>query len=85
MNEHVRLSLDDSLLLYTDGVVEARNDGELFGEDRLIALLQSLRSASAQETAEAVRLGALDFAGSLRDDLHVVCVRLASAASSRRR
>jgi PAS domain S-box-containing protein len=76
-NEHVRLSLDDYLLLYTDGVTEARRDGEQFGEQRLCELAARLWGGSAQEIAESVRDAAREFAGQLRDDLHVVCLRLA--------
>jgi serine phosphatase RsbU (regulator of sigma subunit) len=64
-------------LLYTDGVTEARRGRECFGEKRLVDLVCRLRRRSAQEVAEAVRAAALEFAGSLRDDLHVVCLRLA--------
>jgi sigma-B regulation protein RsbU (phosphoserine phosphatase) len=36
--------LGDTLLLYTDGATEARNDaGEEYGEDRLIAALRRYR------------------------------------------
>ena len=34
-----RLAQDDTLVLYTDGVVEARVDGELFGDERLRELV----------------------------------------------
>ncbi len=36
---HEELAHGSSLVLYTDGVVEARRDGELYGDDRLDALL----------------------------------------------
>ena len=75
--EHLRLSRDDYLLLYTDGVTEARRDEEQFGEMRLTEVVSHLRGRSAQEVAEGVRAAALEFAGSLRDDLQVVCLRLA--------
>jgi serine phosphatase RsbU (regulator of sigma subunit) len=71
----------DSVLVYTDGVTEARTpDGELFGVDRLIDLAQS--SASDQVPPEEVvrRLVAavLDHQrADLRDDATVVLVRWA--------
>ena len=77
VNEQVRLSPDDYVLLYTDGVTEARRDGEEFGDERLCELAARLRGRSAQEMAEGVRDAAREFAGHLRDDLHVVCLRLA--------
>jgi len=69
-------TLEDYLVLYTDGVTEARRHGELFGEQRLNAAVASLRGASAQHLAEGVRDSALAFATSLRDDLLVVALRL---------
>jgi PAS domain S-box-containing protein len=68
----------DYLVLYTDGVTEARRDGEFLGERRLLEILEGLRGRSAQEVAEGVRDAASDFAdGRLNDDLQVVVLRLA--------
>ena len=76
-NAHTMLTLEDYLVLYTDGVTEARRDGELLGEQRLLEIVAGLRGRSAQEVAEAVRDAALAFAGRLHDDLQVVALRLA--------
>ena len=65
-----------SLVLYTDGVVEARRDGELYGDDRLDALLAELRELPARALAVAVAEDAREFAGGeLSDDLAVVVIR----------
>ena len=74
---HAILSIDDYLVLYTDGVTEARRGAELLGEQRLIEVVTGLRGRSAQDVAEGVRDAALAFAGRLRDDLQVVALRLA--------
>ena len=74
---HVTLTLEDYLVLYTDGVIEARRERELFGEERLVAAVAALRGCSAQELAEGVRDAALAFAGRLGDDLQIVTLRLA--------
>ncbi len=76
-NSHAMLTLEDYLVLYTDGVTEARRDGELLGEQRLLEIVSGLRGCSAQEVAERVRDAALEFGGQLRDDLQVVVLRLA--------
>ena len=76
-NAHVMLSPEDYLVLYTDGVTEARCDGELFGEPRLLEAVCGLRGRSAQAVAEGVSSAALAFAGQLSDDLQVVVLRLA--------
>ena len=76
-NAHAMLTLEDYLVLYTDGVTEARHDGELLGERRLLEIVDGLRGRSAQEVADGVRDAALAFAGQLRDDLQVVVLRLA--------
>jgi serine phosphatase RsbU (regulator of sigma subunit) len=71
------LTLEDYLVLYTDGVTEARREGDLVGEQRLLEAVSGLRGRSAHEAAAGVRDAAFAFAGRLRDDLQVVVVRLA--------
>jgi PAS domain S-box-containing protein len=74
---HVTLALDDYLVLYTDGVTEARRGGELFDERRLIATIARLRHESPQAVAEGVMEAAASFAGELKDDLLVLALRFA--------
>jgi len=76
-NGYANLTLEDYLVLYTDGVTEARGGDGLFGEQRLLEVVSQLRGSSAQSVAEGVRDAALAFAGRLRDDLQVVVLRLA--------
>ena len=76
-NAHAVLTRDDYLVFYTDGVTEARRGGDLLGEQRLVDIVGDLRGRSAQAVADAVCAGALEFAGTLRDDLQVVVLRLA--------
>jgi len=66
----------DAVVLYTDGVVEARRDGELYGEERLDKLLADNRELSAQQLAEVVLERSRRWVGGdLRDDCAVVVVR----------
>jgi hypothetical protein len=83
VNARLTLSPDDCLVMYTDGVTEARRDRELFGYERLTAAACGLRERSAQEVAEGVRDAALEFAGRLMDDLQVVVVRLGGGGAGR--
>jgi serine phosphatase RsbU (regulator of sigma subunit)/PAS domain-containing protein len=65
-----------SLVLYTDGVVEARRSGELYGDERLDALLAEKHELPARALAAAVAEDAREFAGGdLSDDLAVVVIR----------
>jgi serine phosphatase RsbU (regulator of sigma subunit) len=65
-----------SLVLYTDGVVEARREGELYGDERLDALLAARRELGARSLAAAVAEDAREFAGGdLPDDVAVVVIR----------
>ena len=66
-----------TVVLYTDGVLEARRDGELYGEERLDDLLRRRAALDPQELAEAVLADCKSFAGGeLSDDCAVVCLRL---------
>ena len=77
VNAHTVLSPDDYLVLYTDGVTEARRGAGLLGEARLLEIVAGLRGRPVQEVADGVRDAALAFASRLSDDLQVVVLRLA--------
>jgi len=44
----------DTIVFYTDGITDARGDGERFGEERLRATLEAARDRSADEIAQTV-------------------------------
>jgi serine phosphatase RsbU (regulator of sigma subunit) len=61
---------------YTDGVIEARQDGEQFGVERLDGLLAITRELEPSEIAEAALTACRDWAGGdLADDFAVVVVK----------
>lgn len=69
----------DTLVCYSDGVTDAQNkEQQLYGEDRLIALLDRERDAAPEELIEAIRKDVAQFRGSARisDDMTVVVVRV---------
>jgi serine phosphatase RsbU (regulator of sigma subunit) len=71
-----RLPAGGALVLYTDGVIEARRDGVLYGEDRLDALLSAHALLPAAELARAVVEDCRAFTdGDLTDDCAVVVIR----------
>jgi serine phosphatase RsbU (regulator of sigma subunit) len=64
-----------TVVLYTDGVVEARRDHELYGLDRLDVVLAESHALTAQELAAAVIASCRAYAGELADDCAVVAIR----------
>jgi serine phosphatase RsbU (regulator of sigma subunit) len=65
-----------SVVLYTDGVLEARRDGELYGFERLDTIVAAGRELSAQDLAETVLADCRDFAkNELADDCAVVVIK----------
>ncbi len=76
--EEVRATLDvgGAVVLYTDGVIEARRDSELYGVERLDGLLAERHDLSANELAQVVLDDCRAFArGELADDCAVVVVK----------
>jgi serine phosphatase RsbU (regulator of sigma subunit) len=64
------------VVAYTDGVVEARLDGELFGTERLDAVLSERRAEPPQEIAEAVLAACREWTGGeLGDDVALVVIK----------
>jgi serine phosphatase RsbU (regulator of sigma subunit) len=65
-----------TIVVYTDGVIEARRQRELYGIERLDAFLQSHRELEPRVLANAVAEDARAYAGGeLADDLAVVVIR----------
>jgi serine phosphatase RsbU (regulator of sigma subunit) len=75
--ERLELEPGDAVVLYTDGLLEARRDGELYGEARLDAALVAHASLRAEQLAEALVEDCRAFAGELADDCAVVVVKRA--------
>jgi sigma-B regulation protein RsbU (phosphoserine phosphatase) len=68
-----------SVVLYTDGVLEARSDRELYGVERLDRLLARGVELTPEELALAVLADCRSFAGGdLTDDCAVVVIRRAA-------
>jgi serine phosphatase RsbU (regulator of sigma subunit) len=72
---HVILERGAALCLFTDGLVEARRDGVLYGEERLQLALADGRELSAQALAEHLVADSRAFAGEPDDDYAVVVIR----------
>jgi serine phosphatase RsbU (regulator of sigma subunit) len=65
------------VLLYTDGVTEARHNGDQFGQTRLAQLVQSFKGQAPSEVVAAVTTEVHRFADTrLADDLCVVAARI---------
>ena len=65
------------VLLYTDGLTEARRDGKQFGLDNVRAALADLRRPSPSEAIAVLRSRVAEFAyGTLTDDLCLLAARL---------
>lgn len=74
-NAKVELRKGDSLLLYTDGLTEARNaESEEFGEKRLTSWLTTNAHLDAKPLIDGLRTSLRDFTGSAKyvDDLTLV-------------
>jgi sigma-B regulation protein RsbU (phosphoserine phosphatase) len=69
------LELNDLLVIYTDGVTEAQNErDEEFGEDRLLALLQSRVRERAALTLSGIMKHLDDFVGVAAQHDDITCL-----------
>ncbi len=70
------LTPGDLLLLYTDGLAEARSGGQLFGEDRIAGIIRRDPGQDATTLAKVLLEAARDFAAApLSDDVAILAVR----------
>jgi serine phosphatase RsbU (regulator of sigma subunit) len=69
------------VVLYTDGVVEARRGGEQYGLERLDLLLSEQRGLPPRELARAALAACREWGdGDLGDDVAIVVIRRAAGA-----
>jgi sigma-B regulation protein RsbU (phosphoserine phosphatase) len=76
--DEIDMGPNDLLVLYTDGVTEAMTDtGELYGLDRLYAVIKASRGASAQSMLNAILQSVHAFTGDTphSDDLTLFVVK----------
>jgi serine phosphatase RsbU (regulator of sigma subunit) len=74
--QHAPLAPADAILLYSDGLYEARGDGQRFGLDRVIAAVSAPIVPPAAEIIATLRGVVLQFADrSLTDDICIVALR----------
>lgn len=73
----VDLEPEDTLVFYTDGVIEARISTELFGEERLAQLVGTCRGLDVGEIADRIERAAVEFQeGNVRDDIAILVLRI---------
>jgi len=73
------LAADDVLVLYTDGITEANNEqGAMYGEDRLRAVITSSAGRAAGEILDAILADVKIFSGSAPqyDDITLMVIRV---------
>ncbi len=76
-DERFELGPGDSLVLYTDGVSEARSELGLFGEQRLMELLRGCAGSGATTIADRIQNDVLEFQGGTgSDDLAVLVLQV---------
>jgi serine phosphatase RsbU (regulator of sigma subunit)/anti-sigma regulatory factor (Ser/Thr protein kinase)/PAS domain-containing protein len=74
----IRISPGDMIVLYTDGVTEAMdNQGELYGQERLMRLMSGLCQKSAQFIIKRIIEDIKSFSGNIdqHDDLTLVVIK----------
>ena len=74
----IRLKDNDTLIIYSDGVTEARNSkGEFFGEQKFQNLILSCQNRSAENTGKFLLEQVTRFIGDARphDDLSLIIIK----------
>lgn len=69
----------DAVVLYTDGVTEARRGRDLFGERRLLATLEGLAGRSAEAIAAGLEAAVAEFRTSAKDDTAILVLQVPAA------
>jgi sigma-B regulation protein RsbU (phosphoserine phosphatase) len=77
----VQFQPGDTLVLYTDGVVEAFNANlEEYGNDRWLRAIRSLPDVNADKILQTLMSGVDQFVGATRQSDDITCMIFRSAA-----
>lgn len=75
-SREVPLEVDDLLLVYTDGLAEAREGEQLFGEERIAQVLRRDPGVAPDVLCKSLLEAASDFAGgAINDDVAILAIR----------
>lgn len=78
VDQYLELAPGDAIVLYTDGVIEARTPGtnDQFGQERVEALLSASAGRTAESIARRLELAVIDHQrGETLDDVAILVVR----------
>lgn len=76
ISREIPLSVNDMLLLYTDGLAEARDGEQLFGEERIAAMMRRDPTVSPDVLCKSLLEAATDFASvPMDDDVAILAIR----------
>jgi len=77
IDDETKLKKGDVLVLYTDGITEARCNRDFFGEERLVSFIRDLKHTSAKQTPQVLFNEVMGCTkGRLTDDIAILTVSL---------
>ena len=83
LDSTIDLQVGDIVLLYSDGLVESRNQkGEFFGLDRVRKALITGRDQPLESLAQSLVQTSADFCGELEDDISILLFRVTGESST---
>ncbi|MBE0448614.1 MAG: SpoIIE family protein phosphatase [Actinobacteria bacterium] len=75
-----RLNPGDTIVLYTDGLIEAKYNGELFGDERVQEVLDLINLEPTKEIVDTLLSSAQEYSkNKLSDDIAIVALRYVGA------
>jgi hypothetical protein len=76
MSRELHIKEGDIFVAYTDGLIEARNGKEFFGEQRVMDILEDMKGCSSRSVAEKLTDEVIRFAGgNMVDDMAILVLR----------
>ncbi|MDH7482051.1 MAG: SpoIIE family protein phosphatase [Armatimonadota bacterium] len=76
VDETLDILPDEILVCYTDGIIEARRDGEQFSIERLASVIADHKNESPNQIADAIYESIIDFSqGVLQDDIALMVLK----------